>query len=221
MRAKARSKNPAPQEDVKLMEDGEVGLLCQVAEVIVRSQGIEDVKIQLLQMEELIVRAKEQSKSIALEEVVKLMEVGEVGHIGLIVEVIVRYQDPEVAIIQLLQMEDLIVRAKLRRKNPAPKEDVKLMEDGEVGQVGQVVKVIVRRQGTDHTCISMVISVSSLDLEFATIHLLLMVGMTVKEKTKIKGNALIVGENGLPLLIKDGAAGLNIKVIRMVSHQDL
>ena len=145
VRAKARSKNPAPQEDVKLMEDGEVGLLCQVAEVIVRSQGIEDVKIQLLQMEELIVRAKEQ------------------------------------------------------RKNPAPKEDVKLMEDGEVGQVGQVVKVIVRRQGTDHTCISMVISVSSLDLEFATIHLLLMVGMTVKEKTKIKGNALNVGENGLPL----------------------
>ena len=47
--------------------------------------------------------------NLALEEVAKSMEVGEAGHFGQAVEVIVKNQDPEAAIIQILQMEDLIV----------------------------------------------------------------------------------------------------------------
>ena len=40
------------EEDVWLMEGGEIGHLGQAVEAIVRSQDIEDVKIQLLQMED-------------------------------------------------------------------------------------------------------------------------------------------------------------------------
>ena len=40
------------EEDVLLMEGGEIGHLGQAVEAIVRSQDIEDVKIQLLQMED-------------------------------------------------------------------------------------------------------------------------------------------------------------------------
>ena len=50
--------------------------------------------------------------NLALGEVAKSMEAGEVGLLGQLVEVIVRNQDPEAAIIQLLQMEDLIVLVK-------------------------------------------------------------------------------------------------------------
>ena len=53
-------------------------------------------------MEDLIVRAKSRRKNPALEEVVKLMEVGDIGHLGQAARVIVINQDPEVAIIQFL-----------------------------------------------------------------------------------------------------------------------
>ena len=95
-----------------MMEDGEIGLLGQSVEAIARSQDIENVTIQLLQMEDLIVKETIGMKKFAVEEDVKLMEVGEVGLLGQVVKVIVRSQDPEAAIIQLLQMEDLIVRVK-------------------------------------------------------------------------------------------------------------
>ena len=84
--------------------------------------------------------------NLALEEVAKSMEVGELGHIGQLVGVIVRKQDPEVAIIQLLQMEGLIVWVIEKRLKLVLEEVVKLMEDGEVGLFGQVVEVIVRNQ---------------------------------------------------------------------------
>ena len=71
------------------------------------------------------------------------MEDGDIGLLGQVVEVIVRNQDPEVAIFQLLQMEDLIVKVKVMRTNIAMEEVVKLMEVGEVGLFGQNVEVTV------------------------------------------------------------------------------
>ena len=137
------------------MEVGEVGLFGQVVEVIVRNQDQEVVLTQLLQMEDLIVKAKEKKKNLALEEVVKLMEVGEVGHLGQVVEKIVRNQDPDAAIIHLLSMEDLIVKETKKRKNLALEEVVKLMEAGEVGHIGQVVEVIVMNQDPEAAIIQL------------------------------------------------------------------
>ena len=57
-------------------------------------------------MEDLIVKETIGMKKFAVEEDVKLMEVGELGHLGLVVEVIVQCQDTEVVINPFLQMED-------------------------------------------------------------------------------------------------------------------
>ena len=46
-------KNLALEEDVKSMEDGQVGLLGPVVELIVGSLDLEVVQIQLLKMEDL------------------------------------------------------------------------------------------------------------------------------------------------------------------------
>ena len=85
------------------------------------------------------------------------MEDGEVGLLGQLVEVIVRNLDPEVALIQLLQMEDLIVRAKEKRKNIALEEVVKLMVDGEVGLLGQVVRIIVGMDGEENVAMAILL----------------------------------------------------------------
>ena len=50
------------------MEDGEVGLLGQLVEVIARNQDIGDVIIHLLQMEDLIVKETKRMKRTVLEE---------------------------------------------------------------------------------------------------------------------------------------------------------
>ena len=71
------------------------------------------------------------------------MEPGVTGHLGQVVEVIARCQDTEGVIILLPQMEELTVWVNMWKINPALEEDVKLMEVGEVGHIGQVVKVIV------------------------------------------------------------------------------
>ena len=59
----------------------------------------------------------------AQEEVVKSMEHGVTGSLGQVVEVIVKDQDPDAVIIQLLQMEDLIVLVRTRKTNIVVKED--------------------------------------------------------------------------------------------------
>ena len=50
------------------MEDGEVGLLGQLVELIVRGPDIEDVTILFLEMEELIVKENIMKPILALEE---------------------------------------------------------------------------------------------------------------------------------------------------------
>ena len=50
------------------MEDGEVGLLGQLVEVIARNPDIEDVIIRLPRMEDLIVMETIRMKKIVLEE---------------------------------------------------------------------------------------------------------------------------------------------------------
>ena len=141
-----RRKNLVLEEDVKLMELGVTGHLGQVVKVIARCQDTETVTIQIQKMEDLTVRENIWRKKIVTEEDVKLMEVGDVGPFGQTVEVIVRNLDPEAAIVQGLQMEDLTVRETTWKTNPAMEEDVKLMGFGEVGLYGQVVEVIVQYQ---------------------------------------------------------------------------
>ena len=106
------------------MEGGEDGLLGQDVVVPARCQDTETVTIHIQKMEDLTVRVAIKRKKIALEEDVKLMEVGEVGNLGQAVELIVRCQDPEAAIIQALQMEDLTVRETTWKTNLALEEDV-------------------------------------------------------------------------------------------------
>ena len=106
------------------MEGGEDGLLGQAVVVAARCQDTETVTIHIQKMEDLTVRVAIKRKKIALEEDVKLMEVGEVGNLGQAVEQIVRHQDPEAAIIQALQMEDLTVRETTWKTNLALEEDV-------------------------------------------------------------------------------------------------
>ena len=106
------------------MEGGEDGLLGQDVVVPARCQDTETVTIHIQKMEDLTVRVAIKRKKIALEEDVKLMEVGEVGNLGLVVKEIVRHQDPEAAIIQALQMEDLTVRERTWKTVFALEEDV-------------------------------------------------------------------------------------------------
>ena len=66
-------------------------------------------------MEDLIVQVTVKRTSLALEEIAKLMEVGQVGHLGQVVKAIARNQELEVATIQFLQMEVLNVLATTKR----------------------------------------------------------------------------------------------------------
>ena len=86
------------------------GHLGQLVKLIVRCQDTETVTIHIQKMEDLTVRVAIKRKKIALEEDVKLMEVGEVGLLGQAVKVIVQCHNLEAAIIQLLKMEVQIVR---------------------------------------------------------------------------------------------------------------
>ena len=97
------------------MEAGEVGLLGQVAEVIAKCQDPEVVIIHIPQMEDLTVRETMKKINFALEEVAKLMEVGEAGLIGQLVEVIAKNQDIEDATILFLKMEGMIVKETTRK----------------------------------------------------------------------------------------------------------
>ena len=97
------------------MEAGEVGLLGHVAEVIAKCQDPEVVIIHIPKMEELTVRETMKRINFALEEVAKLMEVGEAGLIGQLVEVIAKNQDIEDATILFLKMEGMIVKETTRK----------------------------------------------------------------------------------------------------------
>ena len=79
-----------------------------------------------------------------------MMEDGGNGHLGQAVEVIVRCLDLEVVTILLLQMEELTVLVNIWKINPALEEDVKLMEDGDIGAHGQhIMESIVGRKDLD------------------------------------------------------------------------
>ena len=112
------------------MEVGLVGHIGLVVEVTVKSQDLEVVQILLLQMEVLTAMVAVLIRNLAQEDNAKLMEVGQVGHLGLVVEVTVRCQDLEVAQIPLLSMEVLTVLAIMKKTNLAQEEDVKSMEVG-------------------------------------------------------------------------------------------
>ena len=107
-----------------MMAVGVTGHLGQLVKLIARCQDTETVTIHIQKMEDLTVRVAIKREKIALEEDVKLMEVGEVGNLGQAVELIVRHQDLEDAIIQALQMEDLTVRETTWKTNLVLKEDV-------------------------------------------------------------------------------------------------
>ena len=74
-----------------------------------------------------------------------MMELGVTGHLGQVVEVIIRCQGTEIVTIPIQKMEDLTVRVTIKKKNLAL---VKLMDTGEVGHLGHVVEVfqIVKKQ---------------------------------------------------------------------------
>ena len=72
------------------MEVGGNGHLGLVVKVIVKCQDLEVVTILLLQMVVLTVLATMKKTNLAQEEDAKSMEVGQVGHLGLVVEVTVK-----------------------------------------------------------------------------------------------------------------------------------
>ena len=72
------------------MENGVTGHLGQFVEVIVGGRDTESVTILPLKMEDMIVKESTMKIVFALEEGVLLMEGGEVGLPGQLVEVIVR-----------------------------------------------------------------------------------------------------------------------------------
>jgi len=128
------------------MEVGQVGHLGLVVEVIVRCQDLEVAQILLLQMVVLTVLATKKKTNLAQEEDAKSMEVGQVGHPGLYVEVIVKSQDLENVQIQLLLMEVLTAMVAVLIRNLAQEDNAKLMEVGQVGHLGLVVEIIVKSQ---------------------------------------------------------------------------
>ena len=75
-------------------------------------------------MEDLNVKGTMRKTNLALEEDVWLMEVGEVGPFGQVVEVIVQYQDTGNVTTQSQQMVDLIVRVNIRKTNIVLNGDV-------------------------------------------------------------------------------------------------
>ena len=107
------------------MEDGVTGHLGQFVEVIVGGRDTESVTILPLKMEEMIVKESTMKIVFALEEGVLLMEVGEVGLPGQLVEVIVRGPDIEDVTILFLEMEELIVKENIMKPILALEEDVK------------------------------------------------------------------------------------------------
>ena len=115
---------------VKSMEVGGNGHLGLVVKVIVKCQDLEVVTILLLQMVVLTVLATMKKTNLAQEEDAKSMEVGQVGHPGLYVEVIVRCQDLENVQIQLLLMEVLNAMVAVLIRNLAQEDNAKLMEVG-------------------------------------------------------------------------------------------
>ena len=126
--------------------------------------------------------------NLAQEDNAKSMEVGQVGYLGPVVEVIVRCQDLEVVQILLLKMEDLNVWVTKNKTKAVLEDYARSMEDGEVGHLGQAVEVIVRCQ----------------DLEVVTIQHLPMEDLNVwvevkKIKLALKVNAKSMegGEAGL------------------------
>ena len=79
-----------------------------------------------------------------LEVCVQVMAIGDFGHLGLLVEVIVRSQDPEVAIIQLRQMEETLALVMVRRVHHVLEICVhqhQCMVLGEIGDLGHIVKL--------------------------------------------------------------------------------
>ena len=168
-----------------MMELGVTGLLGQVVEVIVRCQDTETVTIHIQKMEDLTVKVAIKRINIVNVENVKLMDTGEVGHHGQAVEVIVRNQDPEAAIIQILQMEDLIVWVIEKRNSLALEKTVWLMEVGESGLLGLIANLFI-----------LVNNARSSDIETVTIQRQLRVDVTVEEKGKKKKNVLNIGECG-------------------------
>ena len=113
------------------------------------------------------------------------MEVGEAGHFGQAVEVIVKDQDPEAALIQILQMGDLIVWVIEMKYSLALEETVWLMEVGEYGLLGLIANLFI-----------FINHARSLDIETVIIQLQVRVDITVEEKGKKKKNVLNVGECG-------------------------
>ena len=107
------------------MENGVTGHLGQFVEVIVGGKDTESVTILLLKMEEMIVKESTRKIVFALEEGVLLMEDGEFGLLGQLVEVIVRGQDIEDVTILFLEMEELIVKENIMKPILALEEDAK------------------------------------------------------------------------------------------------
>jgi len=107
--ASMKKTNLAQEEDARSMEVGQVGNPGLFVEVLVRCGGLEVVIIHLLKMMDLIAMVTTWKTKFVLEANARLMEVGQLGHLGLVVEEIVRCQDLEVVIIQLLKMEVLTV----------------------------------------------------------------------------------------------------------------
>ena len=95
-------------------------------------------------MEDLNVLVQVRKVISVMEETARSMEVGVTGHLGQIVEVIVRCQDLEVVTILLLLMEDLNVLVKVKKIKLVLEEYVKSMEAGQVGHLGLVVEVTVK-----------------------------------------------------------------------------
>ena len=110
---------------VEWMEDGVIGHLGQFVEVIVGGRDTESVTILPLKMEEMIVKESTMKIVFALEEGVLLMEFGEVGLPGQLVEVIVRGPDIEDVTILFLEMEELTVKENIMKPILALEEDAK------------------------------------------------------------------------------------------------
>ena len=106
-------------------ENGVIGHLGQFVEVIVGGRDTESVTILPLKMEEMIVKESTMKITFALEEGVLLMEGGEVGLLGQLVEVIVRGPDIEDVTILFLEMEELIVKENIMKPILALEEDAK------------------------------------------------------------------------------------------------
>ena len=93
------------------------------------------------------------NSQLVMEVAVGWMENGVIGHLGQFVEVIVGGKDTESVTILLLKMEEMIVKESTRKIVFALVEGVLLMEDGEVGHLGQHVEVIVRGQDIEDVTI--------------------------------------------------------------------